>query len=86
MNALVERATKPTPKFFRILRTVGISLLAGSGAIIASPVAVPVLLTTIAGYLAVAGGVLTAVSQITVDESAQHKSQKSADESYEHEL
>ena len=67
---IVERAIAPTPKLFRILRSIGLALLAVSGSIIAAPVALPAVVVTIAGYSAVAGGVLSAVSQITVDTSA----------------
>lgn len=75
---ITERAKAPTPKFFRILRTIGLSLLAVSGTIIAAPVALPVGLVTIAGYVAVAGGVLSAVSQITVDDTANKAVQNDA--------
>lgn len=63
---IVERAQAPTPKFFRILRTVGLTMLAISGSVLAAPVALPAALVSVAGYLAVAGGVISAVSQITV--------------------
>jgi uncharacterized membrane protein HdeD (DUF308 family) len=66
---LVERAKSPTPKFFRILRTVGLALLAISGSVIAAPVVLPVAVVSVAGYLAVAGGVLSAVSQLTVGDT-----------------
>jgi uncharacterized membrane protein HdeD (DUF308 family) len=66
MNML-ERAKAPTPKFFRVLRTIGLSLLAAGGALVAGPIAVPAVVATVAGYLTVAGGVLAAVSQITVE-------------------
>jgi hypothetical protein len=62
---IVDRAIAPTPKFFRILRSIGLVLLAISGAIIAAPVALPVALVSAAGYVAVAGGVISAVSQLT---------------------
>ena len=62
---IVERAKAPTPKFFRILRTVGLTLLAVSGSVLAAPVALPTALVSVAGYLAVAGGVISAVSQVT---------------------
>ena len=62
---IVDRAKAPTPKFFRILRTVGLTLLAVSGSVLAAPVALPSALVSIAGYLAVAGGVISAVSQVT---------------------
>lgn len=64
---IVERAKSPTPKFFRVLRSIGLALLAISGTVIAAPVALPVAVVTVAGYVAVAGGVLSAVSQMTVD-------------------
>ena len=66
---VVERAKAPTPKFFKVLRTIGLVLLAVSGSIVAAPVALPAVVVTVAGYAAVAGGVLSAVSQITVDTS-----------------
>lgn len=64
---LVERMKAPTPKFFRVLRNVGLALAAAGGAIITAPIALPVAVVTVAGYLAVAGGVMTAVSQSAVD-------------------
>ena len=63
---LFERAQSPTPKFFRILRSIGLVLLAISGTIVAAPIVLPVAVVTVAGYMAVAGGVLSAVSQMTV--------------------
>ena len=63
---LVERAVSPTPTFFQKLRNIGLALAAISAAIIAAPVSLPAIVITIAGYLAVAGTVLGAVSQITV--------------------
>jgi hypothetical protein len=66
-NSILERAVAPTPKFFRILRTIGLALAGASAAIIAAPVALPIIVVTIAGYAAVAGGVLSAVSQITIE-------------------
>ena len=70
---IVERAKAPTPKFFRILRSIGLALLAISGSVIAAPVVLPVTVVTVAGYIAVAGGVLSAVSQVTVDDKAKRE-------------
>lgn len=64
---LVERVFGPTPRFFKILRNIGLCLAAGAGAILTAPVSVPVTVTTIAGYVAVVGTVLSAVSQATVE-------------------
>lgn len=68
MKTLIQRAQAPTPRFFKILRTIGLSLAAISGGILAAPVALPAVLTTVATYLAVVGGIVSAVSQITMDE------------------
>ena len=64
---LIERIKAPTPKIFRIIRTTGLIIAAAGGAILASPVAIPATIVTVAGYMAVAGSVMTAISQITVD-------------------
>lgn len=69
MNVL-ERAQAPTPKFFKVLRTIGLVLASVGGIILTAPVGLPAAVVTIGGYVAVAGGVLTAVSQVTVDEQA----------------
>ena len=65
---LVERVKAPTPRFFKVLRTVGLVLAALGGSVLASPIALPAIVVTAAGYLTVAAGVLTAVSQVTVEE------------------
>ena len=65
---LLERYKKPTPKFFRILRNIGIALATAGGAIIAAPVSIPATLITVATYMTVAGTVATAVSQAVVSD------------------
>ncbi len=64
---IIERASAPTPKFFRTLRTIGLVLIAASGSLLAAPIALPSMVITAASYVAVAGTVLSAVSQVTVD-------------------
>jgi ABC-type xylose transport system permease subunit len=63
---LVDRVVSPTPTFFQKLRYIGLALAAISGAIVAAPIALPAIVVTVAGYLAVAGTVVGAVSQITI--------------------
>lgn len=63
---IVERYKKPTPRFFKILRNIGIALATAGGAIIAAPIAIPSLIVTIATYMTVVGTVATAVSQAVV--------------------
>ena len=67
---LVERYNRPTPKFFKVLRNIGIALATAGGAIIAAPVSMPALVVTIATYMTVAGTVATAVSQAVVSDEA----------------
>ncbi|KIA86489.1 hypothetical protein [Flavobacterium sp. AED] len=62
---IVKRAKAPTPKFFKVLRNIGLALATVGATILAAPVALPIIVSSIGGYLAVAGGVLSAVSQIT---------------------
>lgn len=65
---VIKRVNAPTPKFFRVLRTIGLILTAVGGSLLAAPVALPVAVLTAGGYLTVAGGVMTAVSQLTIAE------------------
>lgn len=64
---IVKRAQAPTPKFFQVLRNIGLTLASVSGVILTAPIGLPVAIVQVAGYLAVAAGVVSAVSQITVD-------------------
>ena len=63
---LTERVLAPTPKWFKILRTVGIALASVGGIIIASPVALPVGIVSAAGYLILGGSIISVVSQTGV--------------------
>lgn len=60
---IIDRFKSPTPKFFKILRNIGLGLAAAGGILVAAPIALPALAVTIGGYLIVAGSVATAVSQ-----------------------
>jgi hypothetical protein len=68
---IIQRMKAPTPKFFKKVRTVGLVLAALSASLLAAPVALPAVVVQIAGYLAVAGSVATAVSQAAVTEEAE---------------
>lgn len=71
MKKILNRAKAPTPKFFKVLRTVGLALAAAGGTILAAPIALPAIVTTIGGYVAVAGGVLSAASQLTTTDDSK---------------
>ncbi|HEY9222060.1 MAG TPA: hypothetical protein VIO43_10875 [Lutibacter sp.] len=66
---IIDRYKKTTPTFFRKLRNIGIALAATGGAILAAPISLPALVITIASYLAVAGTVVTTVSQAVVSDN-----------------
>lgn len=65
--SILKRATARTPKFFKTLRNIGLVLAAVGGCLITSPIVLPVTVVSIAGYLTVAGSVISAVSQLTTD-------------------
>ena len=71
MKKILNRASAPTPKFFKVLRNVGLALAAAGGTILAAPVALPAIVITIGGYVVVAGGVLTAASQLTTMDDSE---------------
>ncbi len=60
---LVERVTAPTPKWFKIIRNIGITLTAVGGAILTAPIALPATIVTVGGYLILGGTVATAIAQ-----------------------
>jgi energy-converting hydrogenase Eha subunit G len=63
--------TAPTPTFFRKVRTIGLILAAVSATILATPIALPALVVQVAGYLAVAGSVATAVAQTATEDTVR---------------
>lgn len=68
---IIQRASAETPKFFRILRNIGLGLAAAGAAVLASPIALPAIAVTIAGYATVAGSVIGAISQITIKDDSE---------------
>lgn len=70
---IVERVKAPTPKWFKVLRTIGITLASVGGAVLASPVALPAGIVTAAGYLLLGGTVVSAVAQTGVKSEEEPK-------------
>ena len=66
MKKVIERMQEPTPKFFKVLRNIGLVLTAVSGVLATAPISLPGVVVTVAGYLTVAGGIASAVSQAAV--------------------
>lgn len=60
-----ERLSEPTPKFWRKIRNIAITLGTIGGIIVAAPIALPAAIVTVGGYLATAGTVATVLAQST---------------------
>lgn len=71
MKKITQRLRQPTPVFFKKLRNIGLALTGVGATILAAPITLPALIASIGGYLAVAGGVITAVSQAAVKEEKE---------------
>lgn len=69
LKSFGKRCKADTPPFFRKLRNVGLIVAAVGSSILAAPVAVPAIVTTIGGYMILGGTVMTAVSQAAVSEA-----------------
>ncbi|MGN6533675.1 MAG: hypothetical protein ACTHK0_18175 [Ginsengibacter sp.] len=63
MKQIINRLQQPTPPFFQKIRNIGLAIAAVGTSVLASPVVLPVLVVNIAGYVVVAGGVMSAVGQ-----------------------
>ena len=70
---IVSRMMAPTPKFFKRIRNIGLVLATMGGTIVTAPVSLPPIVTQVAGYVALAGTVASAVSQAVTNEDEQPK-------------
>lgn len=66
--SIIKRIKAPTPGLFKKIRNAGIAMATIGGVVLASPVPLPQVLVKAAGYIAVAGGIASAVSQLTKEE------------------
>ena len=62
-----KRWRSSTPRFFRKLQNAALIVSAVGSLLMASPEILPGWMVLLGGYLAVAGGVVSAVSQLAVD-------------------
>lgn len=70
---LIQRIQAPTPRAYKQVRNTGMGLAAVGAAILGAPVALPALVVKMAGYLAVAGSVASAISQTVTYEQPRKK-------------
>jgi len=64
----MSRLRSKTPKFFRIVRNIGVVLASVSGVILAAPIALPASIVTLAGYVALGGSIAASVAQHAKEE------------------
>ena len=69
--SIKDRVKAPTPPFYRKLRNFGIAAVAIATSVLTAPVAAPVIIAKIAGYLAVAGTVTSAICQTVTGKDEQ---------------
>lgn len=67
---IIERLKAPTPKFWKKVQIIGLSLAGLSTVILTAPVSLPIGIVTFAGYLATAGGVVGVISQLTIKDGS----------------
>lgn len=80
LSSITQRVQAPTPVFFKKLRRIGLLLVAVSAAIAGIQTKVPAIITQAAGYIGLAGGVLSAVSQTAVEDTAKQPQEVLPDE------
>lgn len=77
MNMITKRLHANTPPFFKKLRNAGLAIAGAAGVILTAPVSMPAIIVSIAGYAAVAGTVLTTVSQlVTADKDIKKRKRR----------
>ena len=70
---MIQRLQSTTPPFFKKVRNIGIILATVSATLLAAPIALPAVVLQVAGYMAVAGTVATAISQTTISDQPVDK-------------
>jgi hypothetical protein len=71
---MINRLQAATPPFFKKIRNIGIILATVSATLLAAPIALPAVVLQVAGYMAVAGTVASAISQTTISDQPAAKS------------
>ncbi|MEA3426819.1 MAG: hypothetical protein U9R46_11300 [Bacteroidota bacterium] len=78
MQKIRNRIQSPVPQFFRRLRNWALVVTGIGTALLTAPVALPVFLSTLGGYLVTAGSVASILSQLTrVDETGASPKRRS---------
>jgi ABC-type xylose transport system permease subunit len=70
---IMKRWSSKTPKFWKKVQRIAITVGAVGGVIISAPVAMPAFILTLSGYAITAGTVAAALSQLTIETNEQRK-------------
>ena len=73
---LVQRWQGKTPKFWKKVQAIGVSVGIIGGAILSAPFTLPAAVVTIGGYMVAVGSVSATLSQLTIDEKIEPKEDK----------
>jgi hypothetical protein len=69
--SMKERWSAPTPKFWKRVQRIAITVGAVAGVIIAAPITLPAAVVTVATYAITAGTVAATLSQLTIESNEQ---------------
>lgn len=69
--SITQRWSAPTPKFWKRVQKIAITIGAVAGVLISAPVALPAALLTLSGYAITAGTVAATLSQLTIESHEQ---------------
>jgi hypothetical protein len=68
-----KRWSAPTPKFWKRVQKIAITVGAVAGVIIAAPITLPAAVVTLATYAITAGTVAATLSQLTIEDNDKRK-------------
>ena len=71
--SIKQRWSAKTPKFWKKVQRVAITIGAIAGVIIAAPITLPVAVVTVASYAITVGTVAATLSQLTVETNDERK-------------
>ena len=69
--SIAQRWSAPTPKFWKRVQKIAITIGAIAGVIVTAPITLPVAVVTIASYAITVGTVAATLSQLTVESNEQ---------------
>lgn len=69
--SIAQRWSAPTPKFWKRVQKIAITIGAIAGVIVTAPITLPVAVVTVASYAITVGTVAATLSQLTVKSNEQ---------------